>query len=80
MEYYEIVEKLIGPVTPLGDASRDGERFENLTALCNLTEKLAQKIKTISDSKTSFESSVKRIGEKAQRSLDELKEIIEAPI
>jgi hypothetical protein len=40
MTHYEIVQKLIGPVSPLGDSSRDDQRFENLKHLCELVEKL----------------------------------------
>lgn len=34
----EIVNKLIGPIDPLGDASRDPERLHNLKDMCKLVK------------------------------------------
>jgi hypothetical protein len=38
MTHIEIVNRLIGDISPAGDASVDGQRFENLAAYCELYE------------------------------------------
>lgn len=40
MNLYEIVKKLIGPIKPIGDASRDPTRLDNLKEIISLTESL----------------------------------------
>lgn len=36
MEVYDVVKKLIGEIRPVGDASRDPQRLENLKEMCKL--------------------------------------------
>lgn len=74
MTHLEIVQKLIGNINPVGDSSRDKERFENLKMMCNLVEDLVDEIQYVTRSKNSYESSVKFAGECAQKFLDNLKE------
>jgi len=74
MEIREIVLKLVGNINPAGDASRDGERFNNLVTLCNLVETLVYEINYVSHSKDSYESSVKRAGVYADKFLKNLKD------
>lgn len=74
MEIKEIVLKLVGNINPAGDASRDGERFDNLVTLCDLVEDLVHKIKYVSKSKSSYESSVSKAGIYADKFLKSLKE------
>ena len=40
MELHEIVEKLTGPVVPIGKTEVDAERYENLEELITLTSEL----------------------------------------
>lgn len=49
-----IVETLTGKVQPLGDASRDGDRLENLKVLCAVAESL---VGTIHDIASEYEDS-----------------------
>lgn len=49
MEIIDVVTKLIGPVIPLGCEARDPERLENLKTMCDLVEKLVDKISEVAD-------------------------------
>jgi hypothetical protein len=40
----EMVNKLIGEITPVGEANTDGERFENLKQMCELVNDLVTQI------------------------------------
>ena len=61
MTYTDIVKKLIGPVSPVGETNQDELRFENLKELCELVENLTQVLVDISDSnKHAHEYSIKR--------------------
>ena len=40
MDIHEIVKKLVGSITPIGETTTDNERFENLQVICNLVENL----------------------------------------
>lgn len=66
MEIKDVVLRLIGPVDPVGETNADNARFENLKALCELTEELVCIIDEVSyKNKDSYEYSVKRAGEYA---------------
>lgn len=73
MTNYDVVKKLIGNVTPIGDANIDNERFENLKSMCELIERLRDEIKaTAYGCKDSREFSVKRAGEYADTFINDL--------
>lgn len=74
MDLTEIVNKLVGQISATGDSSRDGERLGNLKTMCDLVEALIQEIHFSARDKDSYESSVKRIGEYADKFLNNLKE------
>jgi hypothetical protein len=74
MEIVEVVNKLVGRITATGDSSRDDERLENLKLMCNLVEKLVEEIHFSARDKDSYESSVKKIGQYADKFLSNLKE------
>ena len=79
MTHFEIIEKLIGPIRPLGDSARDGERFNNLQAMCELGTKIIQAIDAVAyDHKDSYENSRMKAGKFAEGWLqgvgEELKE------
>ena len=44
MTLHEVAMKLVGPVRPVGEATSDTARFNNLQALTALTESLLQEI------------------------------------
>ena len=67
---YEVVKKLIGKIHPVGETNTDGERFENLKALCSLTDKLLTDIDDIECTyKGRHEYSINRAGEYAGKFL-----------
>jgi hypothetical protein len=66
MEIKDVVLKLIGPVDPVGETNADEKRFENLKALCELTEKLVCIIDEVSyRNKDRGEYSMSRAGKYA---------------
>jgi len=71
MELREIVNKLVGEINPLGCASRDPQRLENLKVMCNLITDLIEEVQYVSRSKESYEGSVKTVGEYADKFLRE---------
>lgn len=71
MELKEIVNKLVGKISPLGCASRDPQRLENLKAMCGLITDLIQEVQYVSRNKDRYEGSVKAIGEYADKFLRE---------
>lgn len=72
---YEIIQKLVGDVMPLGDSGKDTERLKNLETFCALTDRLIDKIEEVSiRSKGSHEDSVQRIGVIADKFMKQLEE------
>ena len=68
----EIVENLIGKITPVGETNEDEIRFENLKAMCDLANRLIKKIDDVSyENKNRQEYSIKRAAEYAERFLTE---------
>ena len=71
MTNYDVVKKLVGRITPVGETNTDDERFENLKALTHLVELLILDIdKVACDYKDKEEFSVRRAGEFAYNFLD----------
>ena len=70
MTHLEIVNKLIGPIEPVGETTADDARYENLKAKCELAEQLILDIQYVANtSKGRSEHSMKRAGEYAERFL-----------
>ena len=44
MELIDIVNKLIGNIEPIGNATIDCERFENLKAYCELINEMVRRV------------------------------------
>ena len=47
MELIDVVNKLVGNIEPIADASVDEERFENLKTYCSLINEMLMKIDNI---------------------------------
>ena len=77
MELTEIVMKLIGSCTPMGESNGDIRRLENAKKLTDLTHDLLMLIFDIAADKDSHEGSVRVIGQECQAFLDSVKESIE---
>lgn len=73
MTHTDIAKKLIGPITPVGDADIDPERLQNLKEMFSLVEGLIDEIRTAAKYKHSTQHSVKEIGLEAAVFLRELK-------
>lgn len=69
MTHTEIINKLIGPVNPIGETNADNVRFENLKAQCELVDKLLAQIQRVANCKDSNEHSVKRAATYADKFL-----------
>lgn len=70
----QIVDKLVGNITPYGASHIDEERFENLKIMCGLVERLVSDINFVARDKDRYEASMKEMGVYAQKFLDNLKE------
>ena len=70
MELREIVLRLTGPVTPVGETNTDNTRFDNLKTLCSLTNELISVIDSVAyDNRNAYEFSVKRAAEYASKTI-----------
>lgn len=68
----EIVNKLIGKISPIGETNTDNERFENLKAMCELLENLFIEVAALKSYQNSHEFSVKRAGDYAANCIENL--------
>jgi hypothetical protein len=70
MTHLLVVNKLIGPIEPVGETTTDEKRYENLKAQCELVEQLILDIQYVAkNNKDRHEHSMKRAGEYADRFL-----------
>ena len=70
MTYTEIVEKLVGKISPVGEASENNIRFENLKQMCKLVNNLVTEINYVAYYyKDRQEHSMKIMGEYAKNFL-----------
>ena len=76
MEIKEIVQKLVGSITPSGDSHLDTKRLENLKEMCYLVKDLLYEINFVARDKDRYEASMKEMGVYARKFLDNLKEEI----
>ena len=74
MDIKEIVQKLVGSITPAGESHLDTKRLENLKIICGLIEDLVYEVNYVSRNKDRYESSMKVMGEYADKFLRNLKE------
>ena len=74
MDIKEIVQKLVGNITPAGESHLDTKRLENLKIMCGLIEDLVYEVNYVSRNKDRYESSMKVMGEYADKFLRNLKE------
>ena len=73
MTNYDVVKKLIGDIRPLGDASRDGKRLENLKAMCELMDEIHSAIDAVAyDFKDDKQGSVVACWNEANKYIDSL--------
>ena len=70
MTVYDVVKKLVGPISPIGESNVDDERFENLKTMTDLVGRLLEDIDDVATFETGRqEYSRKRAGEYADKFL-----------
>lgn len=70
LELEQVVEKLVGPILPVGETHIDDERFLNLIVMCDLVEYLVERIDNVAKSnQEACEFSRKRARELALKTL-----------
>lgn len=74
MNIKEIVQKLVGSISPAGESHLDTQRLENLKVMCSLIEDLVYEVNFVTRDKDRYEASMKEAGVYAQKFLDNLKE------
>ena len=72
----EIVQKLVGSISPAGESHLDTKRLENLKVMCSLVEDLVYEINFVARDEDRHEASMKAMGTYARKFLDNLKEEI----
>ena len=72
MKLNEIVKKLNGEISPVGETNTDNQRFENLKNQCDLVFELLDEIIQVAGKKDSYEFSVKKSAEYAEKYLTEI--------
>lgn len=72
MDIYEVVKKITGPIKPIGEPSKDAQRYENLENLLELTDKLLVDIRRVAR-----EHNNRRAGGLAQHFLEQMRKELE---
>lgn len=62
MDIFEIVMKLNGSITPVGDSHVDSVRYENLERLMSIHDNISHEIASIITQRHRHEASVKKAG------------------
>jgi hypothetical protein len=75
METIDIINKIIGPITPCADSAIDSVRLENLKNYCNVAEQMMLNIRSIARDNSSNFASVKKMGEFATKFLKEVNDL-----
>jgi len=63
----EVIDKLVGRISPVGETNTDNERFENLETLCEVLNHYHAELVWLRRYEESYEYSVKRAGERARK-------------
>ena len=73
MELRDVVMKLVGPVTAVGESHEDTMRFANLVALTELVEGLLHEINRAASAANNHQDSMKKIGVYARSFLNDMR-------
>ncbi len=69
----DVVKKLIGGINPVGDASFDEKRLENLKSMCDLITELVEGVKSVAyHNQFAHEHSIKKASDYARKFLENL--------
>lgn len=80
MNLPEIVEKLTGPIQPVGESNADHERLKNIDKVIELTESLVDDLIQAAQNASRYEASMKAIGVRARTALHEIMDNIDCSI
>jgi hypothetical protein len=76
MNIYEVVKKLTGPISSIGETNSDKERFRELENTIDLVDRLVFDIREAARTKDFPEASRAKIGRRATEFLDELRDAL----
>lgn len=76
MTVQEIIDKLIGPIEPLGDCSIDVERARNIQEYGILAMLMVENLAKVANMPCNGEASIKQVKDTAGYYLNEIKEIL----
>ena len=76
MTNYDLVQKVIGPISPAGESHIDSVRYDNLRATTELVELLLIDISHVARHKDRQEASMRKAGIHAQEFMDEMKDVV----
>ena len=68
----ELVQRLVGPIMPVGESHTDGPRLQNLYVMIDLVDKLLTDIDRVASCKHRIEYSMRKAGETASAFYDRL--------
>ena len=74
IDIYEVVQKLVGSIEPIGETNADEARYENLVEMMFLVERLFHDISRLRHFDKRTEFSIKRAGVRAGAFIDEMVE------
>jgi len=69
MTNYDVITKLIGRISPIGETNEDEKRYQNLLATIDVVSTLLHDISIVEPCKHKVEYSMKKAGEKASEFL-----------
>jgi hypothetical protein len=72
MDHKEVVDKLIGEITPIGESNHDKKAFNCLITHALLTEAMVNELIGIAQLEQSYKHSIMRAGEYAKHRLKDL--------
>jgi hypothetical protein len=76
MEMIDVVNKLIGRIQPIGESNEDAKRYNNLLAMCALTDQLITQIGLVSNLRNDGRGSMMKAGKYADEFLRDIKDSI----
>lgn len=74
MTNFDVIEKLIGPISPVGETNEDNRRFENLKEMTILIDKLLFDIHIVAMMNERSEFSIQRAGKYASKFLGDVRD------
>ena len=77
IDIYEVVKKLVGPITPIGCHATDKDRLENLKVFINVVEEMLVDLERVASYQNRQEISMKVMGIDAHHFLQDMRNYVE---